>query len=93
MAVKLKVVKIVPSFGGRRPTIHFTGGMGDPTTGSMSGFVEMTPEDNIRWHFVGVSATCNSRAYVRGLNRSPGKRAIAFGGGSTSIVLRITDNY
>lgn len=95
MAVKLKVVKIAPSVGGQRPTIHFTGGMGDPTTGSMTGFVEMTPESNVRWHFVSVLATCNSGVYplARGINRSPGKRVIAYGGGLILIVLRVTDNY
>ncbi|KAL4261698.1 F-box domain-containing protein [Pleurotus pulmonarius] len=71
MAVKLKVVKIVPSVGGQRPTIHFTGGMGDPTTGSMTGFVEMTSEANVRWHFVsgeaGNSIWCSEGIQVGGV--------------------------
>jgi hypothetical protein len=33
-----------------RPRIHFAGTMGDQST--MNGWVQMTPDDQIRWHFV-----------------------------------------
>ncbi|KAF7422455.1 hypothetical protein PC9H_010611 [Pleurotus ostreatus] len=71
MTVKLKVTAIDPSIDGRRPTIHFTGGMGDPASGSMTGFVEMTSEAAIRWHFVsgeaGNSIWCSEGIQVGGV--------------------------
>ncbi|KAL0961503.1 hypothetical protein HGRIS_006444 [Hohenbuehelia grisea] len=35
-----------------RPVIHFAGTLGIPSTATMTGYVRMTPEDEVRWHFV-----------------------------------------
>ena len=37
-----------------RPVIHFFGEMHDPSTSTMTGWVKMTTDRQVRWHFVGV---------------------------------------
>ncbi|TFK68962.1 hypothetical protein BDN72DRAFT_797050 [Pluteus cervinus] len=35
-----------------RPTIYFVGAMGDPSTSTINGRVQMTPDNQVQWHFV-----------------------------------------
>jgi hypothetical protein len=35
-----------------RPRIYFFGEMADPSTSTLNGWVQMTPDDHVQWHFV-----------------------------------------
>ncbi|KAJ8520831.1 hypothetical protein ONZ45_g2367 [Pleurotus djamor] len=51
MKVKMSVTEMRPGVG-HLPVIHFRGSMGNPSSALMTGWVEMTEHDYIRWHFV-----------------------------------------
>ncbi|KAF5340129.1 hypothetical protein D9758_013144 [Tetrapyrgos nigripes] len=53
LEVKLHVTRVVPdSKHPGRPQIYFVGVMSHPSTSIMNGYVKMTDDGHVRWHFV-----------------------------------------
>ena len=44
-----------------RPKIYFFGEMGDTSSSMMNGWVQMTPDDQVQWHFVSAILFTQSR--------------------------------